>query len=369
MIRLARRCLAMMVKEWKNVARRDLIFLVLIQPVIWCLVWGFCASLELRQARISVLDQDGTAASRAVARSLEASGRFVVTQRARTLDEVRHGLASGGVSAALIIPPTFERDRRSGDHAALGLVVDGTDPVVTTTGLAYAVSSANAALDGAGAGAAPPASLRALYNRSLRSIDLLLLGALCYNLIFFACYPAQSLLDERKSGTLVPLAASPVGTFELWLGTIAPNAVIALWGTFVQIGVLTTIGGVAFRGNGWVLVVALMLITYVSMNFGCLLAIISGTNSRLTIYNIAIMLVMMIFAGFLVPSSYLPGWAQSIGEAVPLTHGLTVVRAIFQKGAGFAELSRPLGILALMAAVLTVLALLCVRSLLASQRR
>jgi ABC-2 type transport system permease protein len=38
------------------------------------------------------------------------------------------------------------------------------------------------------------------------------------------------------------------------------------------------------------------------------------------------------------PFAGMPGWAQWIGEALPLTHYLRIVRSIMLKGAGFAEL-------------------------------
>src|SRR6478672_9928074 len=44
-------------------------------------------------------------------------------------------------------------------------------------------------------------------------------------------------------------------------------------------------------------------------------------------------------AGFMFPFAGMPRWAQWIGEGLPLTHYLRIVRAILLKGATFSELA------------------------------
>ncbi len=361
---MIRRLFALTLKEWRCVVRREVVFLVVIQPVIFCLVWGFCATLELRNASLVVLDQANTHMSRDVVRGMEASGRFDIALRASSIEEVERAMVSGKASTALVIPHSFPTDLRRGRSGALAMFFDGTDPVVATTGESYALSTVQSTIGPAG----PESSVHAWYNRSLRSVDLLLLGAICYQMMFFAGYPAQSLLEERASGTLIPLSVSPVTTFELWFATVSANAVVALWGTLVQVALMIFVADVPFRGNGSLLLGVFALFTFIHMNIGCVMAWISGTVIRLTIIGLVVNLLFMAVSGFLIPSSYLPDWTQKIGEYVPLTHGLRLVRAVYEKGVGLETVGDELRILGIFAIVTTGMALLAVRALLHADR-
>jgi ABC-2 type transport system permease protein len=47
----------------------------------------------------------------------------------------------------------------------------------------------------------------------------------------------------------------------------------------------------------------------------------------------------LLLSGFMFPFRGMPQWAQTIGEVLPLTHFLRVVRGILLKGNGFGEVS------------------------------
>ena len=46
----------------------------------------------------------------------------------------------------------------------------------------------------------------------------------------------------------------------------------------------------------------------------------------------------MLLSGFMFPFRGMPGWAQAIGEVLPLTHFLRIVRGILLKGNGWIEI-------------------------------
>jgi ABC-2 type transport system permease protein len=47
----------------------------------------------------------------------------------------------------------------------------------------------------------------------------------------------------------------------------------------------------------------------------------------------------ILLSGFMFPFRGMPDWAQVIGEAIPLTHFLRIVRGVMLKGGGFAEVA------------------------------
>ena len=65
----------------------------------------------------------------------------------------------------------------------------------------------------------------------------------------------------------------------------------------------------------------------------------------------------MLLSGFMFPFRGMPGWAQVLGEAFPLTHFLRIVRSILLKGGGPADIAGEVWPLALILALVTAAAL------------
>jgi ABC-2 type transport system permease protein len=59
----------------------------------------------------------------------------------------------------------------------------------------------------------------------------------------------------------------------------------------------------------------------------------------------------LLLSGFLFPVRGMPHWAQIIGELLPLTHFLRIVRGILLKGNGLEEVAPQLWQIALFAAI------------------
>jgi len=367
-----RRAMAIARKEWRHLSRTSLLYLVLTQPLIFCLVWGFSASLDVERVPLSVLDMARSPESRALVRELEGSGTFRVVERAASMAEVERSLESGEAGMALLVPARFGF-RLGRGRSGMALVADGTDPNLANLGLSYGGRVMAEAVAGRGPlreRGAPPlaksASIRVWYNPSLRSRDVLLLGAICFNLMWFLAYPAFALLREREAGTFGVLGSTPLSPVSLWFGTILPYLAVALWGTLVQVGLTVFAAGVPFRGEGWVLLLGLALFSLAYLNLGCSLPLLLSRTAHATAVRLLIVFVTMAAAGYLLPISSLPASVRWTAELLPLKHALVLLRALFQKGSGAAEVAGELAALAAFAAVSSLTALAAARRLLRS---
>jgi ABC-2 type transport system permease protein len=363
--------LAVARKEWRFRARSNFWFLVLVQPAMFCLVWGFCASLDLRDVHLAVLDESNSQESRTLVRRFDTSGAFELVERATSFGELEQTLADGTTSMALVVPPAFPRELSRGRAAPLEVITDGTDPTVSTLGVSYALATAEAAIGelrpSAAPRSAPASSLRAWYNPSLRSRDLLLIGAICYNLVWLFVYPASALIQAYEGGMLAALGATPLGAGELWLGIVLSNVAIALLSALTQIVLLIVVAGVPMRGDPSLLLLGLTVLALIHINLGCVLPRFAKNNGQVTLYGLVLMFLMMSISGFLIPSSFLPSWTRPIAELVPLHHGLVFVRAVFLKGVRADALAHQLTALSTAAAISSVVALGSLHSLLHRQ--
>jgi ABC-2 type transport system permease protein len=65
-----------------------------------------------------------------------------------------------------------------------------------------------------------------------------------------------------------------------------------------------------------------------------------------------VFLPSILLSGFMFPFRGMPHWAQAIGEVLPLTHFLRIVRGILLKGNGLVDVSLDLWPIAVFAAIM-----------------
>jgi ABC-2 type transport system permease protein len=99
------------------------------------------------------------------------------------------------------------------------------------------------------------------------------------------------------------------------------------------------------------LVVPFVLMAFVG------LGLLTAAGTMLTRRSNPVALVLgaasVFLSGVLYPVSVLPGWLQSVGRFLPLTHALEALRRALLTGASPAELIPSLGVLALFGCLLT----------------
>jgi ABC-2 type transport system permease protein len=362
---MIRRIAAIALKEWRFFERGTLLYAVLVLPAILSFLWGYCAAVDLEDVGVAVLDGSRSRESRDLVRGLERSGAFRVVERVESTAGLERALVRGSADLGLAIPASYAKDLARGREARVLLVADGADASLAGEGVRYATRTIAAAGRGAGdPGPRVETRVRAWYARSLAGRDFLLLNAVVYYLVTFIYSPSSSLLADRREGALGVLRGSPTRAFELWLGILLPHGAVALWGALTQVGLVLLVGGVPFRGGAGLFFAALALLAIIHMNLGCTIpALVSRVEQRTVIVTM-FTLVAIVFSGYLLPLEFLPAGARWVAEAIPMTHGLALIRGIFLKGAGPDALAHSLAALAIMVGVTSVIAIVCLRALL-----
>jgi ABC-2 type transport system permease protein len=342
-------------KEVLYVSRSWLVFVVAIQPLVFTLLWGYCASLELRDVKLAVLDQAATRESRELVRAFEGSGCFRVARRPSSPAELERDLKRSEASMGLLIARDPGKAFGRGRPAPVQVVVDGTDWNVANLGAAYASRIIAAATPERARSRVRPGDAylspvtRTSYLPDLDGTVLLLLGAIVYTLLMPLYNVSDSLISEREQGTIALVRAGRLTPLGYWLGLAPVHVALPLWGCLVQLGVTELIVPIPFRGGAVALLAGVCLLALIHVNLGCVLPAFVSVRRKRTIVVILLILVEISFAGYLIPLASLPEWVRSLAEIVPLKHGLVLVRALFLKGSGPDAVARELLALAGMA--------------------
>jgi ABC-2 type transport system permease protein len=344
---------------WKELLqlRRDRMTLAMmaVLPILQLLLFGYAINTDVRHIPTVVYDQDHSAASRELAKSLQVTGFYDLLGNVQSYAEIERALRSGKARAALVIPTRYAANLRSGKASQLQLVVDGSDPqtvgsaVNTASGLVAARSSelmlAKLARAGGASAAPQPIQLEpsTWYNPELRTAVFVVPGLIGVILTMtMVMLTAMAIARERERGTLEQLIVSPVRRVELVLGKILPYTVIG----YVQMSLILLAGrlvfGVPLVGSLRLLYALAFLFISANLALGLFFSTLAKTQQQAMQMSFFFLLPNILLSGFMFPFESMPRPAQLVSQGLPLTHFLRIVRGILLKGADFADVGQEL---------------------------
>jgi ABC-2 type transport system permease protein len=340
-----RRAGAMLLKEFLQLRRDRVTFATMISiPLMQLVLFGYAINTVPRDLPTAVLVQESSDVSRTILKALENTRYFKVTRRVRDEAEFDRVLQSGQVLFGIEIPANFERNLRRGDRPALLVAADATDPVASGSALGALNQLIQTALVNDRLipdSGPPPFDIRthARYNPAqssqLNIVPGLLGTILTLTMLIFT---ALSVTRETERGTMENLLSMPITPLEIMLGKITPYVVIG----FLQAATIVLAGMLLFDvpivGN--VMLLAGLTTLFIATNLSVGYTFSTLAQNQLQAIQMAMMYFLpnMLLSGFLFPFAGMPVWAQWVGEALPLTHYLRIVRAIMLKGSTLADL-------------------------------
>ena len=340
-----RKTWAMFVKEFIQLKRDRVSFAMIIMiPLMQLLLFGYAINTTPRNLPTAVLMQESSDLSRSILAALENTKYFRVTHLPRSEAEVDQLLASGDVLFAIEFPANFERSVRRGDKPAMLVIADATDPVASGT----ALSALNEVLQTSLSHDRDvpnrpemPFEIRthARYNpAALTQLNIVpgLVGTiLTMTMLIFT---ALSVTREIERGTMENLLSMPITPVEIMLGKIIPYVFVGV----VQASMIISIGvllfGVPILGNVAMLALLSTLFIATNLSIGYTFSTIAQNQLQAMQMSMMFFLPNILLSGFMFPFAGMPIWAQYIGEALPLTHFLRIVRSIMLKGSNLSDL-------------------------------
>jgi len=340
-----RKTWAMLVKEFIQLKRDRVSFAMIIMiPLVQLLLFGYAINTTPRNLPTAVLMQERSDLSRSILAALENTKYFQVTQLPHSEAEVDQLLASGKVLFAIEIPANFERSVRRGDKPAMLVIADATDPVASGTALGALGEVLKTALShdrDVPNRPEMPFEIRthARYNpAALTQLNIVpgLVGTiLTMTMLIFT---ALSVTREIERGTMESLLSMPITPFEIMLGKIVPYILVGFVQATLIIGIGITLFGVPVVGNLAVLAALSTLFIATNLSIGYTFSTVAQNQLQAMQMSMMFFLPNILLSGFLFPFAGMPVWAQWIGEALPLTHFLRIVRSIMLKGSSLSDL-------------------------------
>ncbi|MEW6584099.1 MAG: ABC transporter permease [Nitrospirota bacterium] len=353
---------AIVVKEFIQMRRDRMTFGMMIGiPLMQLILFGFAINSDPKHLPAAVLLADHGPQSRTLLHAVKNSGYFDFVRQVKTESEARDLLARGEVQFVVNIPENFTRDFLRGDRPAVLVEADATDPAATGNALGALRPLLSAALqnDLKGplaflSGADIPIDLRvhALYNPEAITQYNIVPGLMGVVLTMtMVVITGLAITRERERGTMENLLSMPTRPFEVLIGKIIPYILVG----YVQAGLILLVARFLFRvpiaGNPVLLLAVALVFIVANLAMGITFSTIARNQLQAVQMAFFFFLPSMLLSGFMFPFRGMPHWAQAIGEILPLTHFLRIVRGILLKGNGLEDVVPQLWQIALFAAV------------------
>ncbi len=343
-----RRFRALIKKEMTQMLRdpRTLIS-IFIMPILQLVLLGYANNTDVRNVPTVVFNQNNTAASRALLDSFQATGYFSFDYYVYSQAEVDSLIGGGRAEVGIIIPPDYSTNLASGQSAQVMVLVDGSNPTVAGSVLSAAALAGQAhgvsvrtqqlALRGPSIASASPIDIRTnvLYNPDLQGSYSIVPGLIAMILFMTATnLTALSIVRERERGTIEQLIVTPIRSWELILAKIIPYILVSFANTVVILAMGVFMFGVPIRGSLLLLFALTGLYLLPTLGLGLLISTMAQTQQQAQLMTMPIMLPSFMLSGFLFPISSLPVVLQFIGNLLPLTYFIYIMRAVVIKGVG-----------------------------------
>jgi ABC-2 type transport system permease protein len=366
-----RRLKAIAMKEVLQIWRdpRSLMIALLL-PFTLMFLFGYGVNLDLKHIPICTFDREGSQQSQDLFKHFQASLYFSIAHNVATYGDLVAAIDRGDCRAGIIVPPDFSQRLNDAGTASVQAILDGTDDntaniswgYATAVVTAYSNDIAVSAIDRQGRPLQRIQPLvvqsRVWFNEDLDSRNFIVPGMIA---VIMALVGAQltslTIAREWERGTMELLVSTPVTSGEVMFGKLLPYLLIGWVDAAFCLLIVAFWFEVPFRGALSTLFLTTTIYLMLVLSIGYLLSVLIRTQVGASqIAMVATLMPAMLLSGYVFPIDQMPWFVQDITYLVFSRYYVTIIKAIFLKGSGIADLLAPVLFLAVYALTVVVFA-------------
>lgn len=360
---------ALLIKELIQMRRDRITFAMMLGvPLMQLVLFGFAINNDPKELPAALVTSSQDRFTRAMVSALEITGYYRFTHVVDSQVEAENLIENGTVSFVVTIPSDFTRRVLKGDRPQILIEADATDPAVASGAISTLGTVAAQALTrelGADVKAAEQAAhqlevvVHRRYNpEGITQYNIVpgLLGVILQ--MTMVMMTSMALTREIERGTMENLLAMPANPLEIMLGKVIPFLIVGSVQVVVVLTAAKLLFGVPFVGSMQLLLSGIFIFVFALVLLGYAFSTFATTQMQAMQLTFFYFLPSLLLSGFMFPFRGMPQWAQFLGELLPLTHFLRVIRAVMLKGADIEAVRTPMAALVLFTIGFGVLALL-----------
>jgi drug efflux transport system permease protein len=346
------------------------LMIALLLPFTQMFLLGYGVNLDLKHLPVCTFDREGSQLSQALFKHFQASQYFAIARNVKSYPELVAAIDKSDCSLGIVVPPDFSERLNDTNAASVQAILDASDDNTANIALGYASAVVTGYSNdvqltafnrqGRTLQQIEPMVVqsRVWFNEDLESRNFIIPGLIA---VIMALVGAQltslTISREWERGTMELLISTPVKAIEVMLGKLMPYLVLGWLDAAFCLALATLWFDVPYRGTIAALFITTTLFLFVVLSIGYLLSVL--IRSQIGASQIALLLTMLptsLLSGYIFPIDQMPAVIQDITYLIYSRYYVTIVKALFLKGAGIAELATPILFLVVYACAVVILA-------------
>ena len=343
-------------KEFKQIIRHPFIpKLILIFPCMVILIFPWAATFEIRDVKLSVVDNDHSSYSNRLVQKIVSSGYFHLTDMSDTYPQALQSIENHTSDLILSIGPGFERDLVREGFARVMIAANSVNGTQSGMGTSYLASIINdfagdlrneqSAIylppDGEPSQVIPMIDIvsQFRFNPHL-DYKVFIVPALMVILLTLLCgfLPALNVVNEKESGTIEQMNVTPVSKFQFILAKLIPYWLIGFVALSISFFMAALIYGLFPTGTLLTVYCFSSIFVLVVSGFGLVVSNYSANMQQAMFVMMFFLIVFILMSGLLTPVRSMPAWAQAVTLINPLTYFIEMMRMVYLKGSALADM-------------------------------
>ena len=342
-------------KEFLQIRRNAFLpRLILVFPIMIMCVMPWVMNQEVKNIRVSIVDNDRSTQSRQLVNSIAQSRYFLFSGQQPSYAAALKEIEKSRTDILLVIPQNFSRDLSLSRHAA-AMNPSNRDAVASPQVL-IAANAVNGTKGGIGSSyltqivtshfspdvetLQSKVSTLFLYNKHL-NYKVFMIPALLAIVMMLMCgfLPALNIVGEKETGTIEQINVTPVSKWAFILAKLIPYWLIALFIISVCLLLAWAVYGITCQGPLWLVYVLAMLLALFFSSFGLLISNYSDTLQQAIFVMWFFVVCLMLLSGLFTPTRSMPGWSYLTTYVNPMHYFIDAIRTVFVRGGGFGSVA------------------------------
>jgi ABC-2 type transport system permease protein len=330
-------------KEFIQLFRnRMMVRIIFLMPVVQLFILAYAATFEIRDIRLTVVDQDNSVLSRELIRHFEGSPFYTIAGRTGAYENAGQKLTKGTTDQVIIIPADLEKDLVNHEKASVQLVTNAIDGTAASLMNAYSLGiirnfNKNLLVKNSADELQPPLDITYSYwyNPELDYLIYMVPGILVILVtVIGMLLSGMSLVREKEIGTIEQINVTPIRKIQFIIGKFLPYWVVALADLALGLAIAKAAFDIPMEGSLLVIFLAASIYLLVVQGFGLMISTVTNTQQQSLFLTWFFLVIFILMGGLFTPVDSMPQWAKDINLVNPIAYFIEAMRMVLLKGSG-----------------------------------
>ena len=327
-------------KEFTQIRRNAFLpKLIIVFPIMIMCVMPWVMNMEVKNIKVTVVDNDRSTLSQQLVHSIEASNYFIFKGQQPTYRAALHEIEKSRADLVMVIPQDYSRDLTLGNQPQVLIAANAVNGTKGAMGGAYLTQIVTAHVNPELTALQSRVSTLFLYNKNL-NFKLFMIPALfaIVMMLMTGFLPALNIVGEKEAGTIEQINVTPVSKWSFILAKLIPYWIIALFVITVCLLLAWAVYGITSVGPMALIYLLVMLLALFWSCFGLMISNYSDTMQQAIFVMWFFVVMMLLLSGLFTPTRSMPSWAYATTYVNPMSYFIEAVRTVFIRGGGLSSI-------------------------------